>query len=68
MLELGPEKKGWFEGQVKADAEWLKRMGIMDYSLLVGIHDMSKGNRDNLRIENLSVFQVSAQFSPLFAS
>lgn len=29
----------------------------MDYSLLVGIHDMSKGNEENLRDKTLQVFQ-----------
>lgn len=28
---------------IKSDAEFLARLGIIDYSLLIGIHDKSKG-------------------------
>lgn len=29
----------------------------MDYSLLVGIHDITRGNADNIRDNTLSVFE-----------
>lgn len=62
-LDLGPEKRAFFEEQLRADTEFLQKMGIMDYSLLVGFHDMIKGNRDNLRDGMLTVFQVSTNRS-----
>jgi 1-phosphatidylinositol-4-phosphate 5-kinase len=34
---------------------------IMDYSLLVGIHDLSRGNRDHIRDSTLSIFEPNAQ-------
>lgn len=58
-LELGPEKRALFSEQLRRDMEFLKRMKVMDYSLLVGIHNMERGNRDNLRENQLSVFHVS---------
>lgn len=58
-LELGPEKRALFSEQLRRDMEFLKRMRVMDYSLLVGIHNMERGNRDNLRETNLHVFHVS---------
>ena len=33
-----PERRKKFLDQVKADAYFLAKMGIMDYSLLVGVH------------------------------
>ena len=58
-LELGPEKRAFFSEQLRRDMEFLKRIQVMDYSLLVGIHNMERGNRDNLRENQLSVFHVS---------
>jgi len=34
----------------------LKEVNVMDYSLLVGIHNMQRGNRDNVRRNTLKVF------------
>ncbi|CED84480.1 saicar synthase-like protein [Phaffia rhodozyma] len=58
-LQLGPEKAALLGEQLKRDAEFLKRMKIMDYSLLVGIHLMKRGNRDNVRRNTLQVFDPS---------
>jgi 1-phosphatidylinositol-4-phosphate 5-kinase len=58
-LELGPEKRALLTEQLRRDEEFLKKMRVMDYSLLVGIHNMERGNRDNLRENQLSVFHVS---------
>ncbi|KAK4687822.1 1-phosphatidylinositol-4-phosphate 5-kinase, partial [Tremellales sp. Uapishka_1] len=55
-LELGPEKRALFTEQLRRDMEFLKKMRVMDYSLLVGIHNMERGNRDNLRENSLTVF------------
>lgn len=55
-LELGPEKRALLTEQLRRDMEFLKRIHVMDYSLLVGIHNMERGNRDNLRENTLAVF------------
>ncbi|KAL3472672.1 hypothetical protein BJX99DRAFT_212589 [Aspergillus californicus] len=57
QLECGPGKRDFFLAQLKRDVELLKRLKIMDYSLLVGIHDLGKGNEENLRDKTLQVFQ-----------
>lgn len=55
-LELGPEKRALLTEQIRRDAELLKKLHVMDYSLLVGIHNMVRGNRDNVRRNTLKVF------------
>jgi 1-phosphatidylinositol-4-phosphate 5-kinase len=56
-LELGPIKKHMFIMQLEKDVELLRKLKIMDYSLLVGIHDLTRGNEDKLRDKTLRVFQ-----------
>ncbi|THG94944.1 hypothetical protein EW026_g6618 [Hermanssonia centrifuga] len=55
-LELGPEKRALLTEQIRRDSELLKELRVMDYSLLVGIHNMARGNRDNVRRNTLKVF------------
>jgi 1-phosphatidylinositol-4-phosphate 5-kinase len=55
-LEFGPEKRALLTEQLRRDAELLKELCVMDYSLLVGIHNMQRGNRDNVRRNTLRVF------------
>lgn len=62
-LELGIQKKRLFLEQLRADVLLLKRLQIMDYSLLVGIHDVSRGNDENLRDKTLQVFNPSREKS-----
>jgi 1-phosphatidylinositol-4-phosphate 5-kinase len=50
-----------FEEQVRRDTELMQKLRIMDYSLLTGIHNIGRGNVDNLRDGMLTVFQVSSQ-------
>lgn len=57
-LELGPEKRALLTEQLRRDSEFLKKIGVMDYSLLVGIHNMRRGNKDNVRSNTLKVFSV----------
>lgn len=43
--------------QVRRDVKLLQSLNIMDYSLLVGIHDLTRGNEEKLRDKTLQVFQ-----------
>ena len=58
MLELDPEKHALLTEQLRRDAEVLKEFGVMDYSLLIGIHNMRRENKDNVRRNTLRVFLV----------
>ncbi|KAJ6612254.1 hypothetical protein B0H10DRAFT_1807822 [Mycena sp. CBHHK59/15] len=55
-LELGPEKRALLTEQLRRDAALLSQIHVMDYSLLVGIHKMERGNRDNVRRNTLKLF------------
>jgi 1-phosphatidylinositol-4-phosphate 5-kinase len=62
-LEFGPTKKRMFIEQMQRDVKILQRLKIMDYSLLIGIHDLSRGNEENLRGKTLQVFQPGGDSS-----
>ncbi|CAG7927039.1 unnamed protein product [Penicillium olsonii] len=55
-LECGPTKRDFFIEQLKRDVVLLQKLKIMDYSLLVGIHDGGRGNEEKLRDKTLQVF------------
>ena len=60
-LEFGLAKKDIFLAQVERDVRLLQNLKIMDYSLLVGIHDMERGNDENLRDKTLQVFHPGGE-------
>ncbi|KAJ2349910.1 Phosphatidylinositol-4-phosphate 5-kinase, partial [Coemansia erecta] len=55
-LHLGPTKCHEFVQQLIKDVTLLIRLNIMDYSLLVGVHDLNKGNAAKLRDTTLAMF------------
>jgi 1-phosphatidylinositol-4-phosphate 5-kinase len=62
-LELGMEKKRLFLEQLRRDVVLMKKLKIMDYSLLIGVHDLSRGNDENLRGKTLQVFNPGGEKS-----
>lgn len=48
FLELGPERRALFERQLRSDVALLQRLQLMDYSLLIGLHDLSYHARPNV--------------------
>ncbi|ORX77935.1 SAICAR synthase-like protein [Anaeromyces robustus] len=55
-LILGPDKRKLLLEQLEKDSKFLQTMGVMDYSLLVGIHLRNKGNSENIRMKLLATF------------
>ncbi|KAI8827089.1 uncharacterized protein EV422DRAFT_491372 [Fimicolochytrium jonesii] len=62
-LELGPTKAKIFIEQLEKDMKFLARHKIMDYSLLIGIHDMKRGNTENIRDKTLAVYEPNPDAS-----
>ncbi|RCH78628.1 Phosphatidylinositol-4-phosphate 5-kinase, partial [Rhizopus stolonifer] len=60
-LKLGPQKRRMFVGQLVRDVTLLAQLNIMDYSLLIGVHDMLRGNKDNVRDTTLQSFQPNTR-------
>ena len=47
-----------FTEQLKSDTAFMQLLGIMDYSLLVGVHDGRRGNSEKIRENALTMFNV----------
>ncbi|KAJ3124530.1 Phosphatidylinositol-4-phosphate 5-kinase [Nowakowskiella sp. JEL0407] len=58
-IYLGEEKGSKFVQQMEIDVAFLAKMKIMDYSLLIGYHDMQLGNKRNIRDQTLTVLEGS---------
>lgn len=56
-LKLGPEKATLLMNQLRSDCLFLSKVKIMDYSLLVGIHYFSRGNKDNIRERSMMIYE-----------
>lgn len=54
-IKFGPEKRKLFFEQLEKDVKLLQKINVMDYSLLLGIHDVKKGNNTET-IQRLSIF------------
>ncbi|KAI7881969.1 SAICAR synthase-like protein [Lichtheimia hyalospora FSU 10163] len=67
-LQMGPQKRKLFIGQLMRDVKLLVRLNIMDYSLLIGIHNLVRGNKDNIRDSTLQFFQPDTKRAERHAS
>ncbi|ORX47297.1 hypothetical protein BCR36DRAFT_584805 [Piromyces finnis] len=60
-LYLGNKKAATFINQLEKDVKFLSDNNVMDYSLLVGIHNMNKGNQENIRDTTLSIIEPNPE-------
>lgn len=58
-LEFGSIKRNLFISQLHKDVVLLSRLNVMDYSLLIGIHDNVRGNTEGIRDTHLHFVTVS---------
>ncbi|MGH0186173.1 UNVERIFIED_CONTAM: hypothetical protein FKN15_020538, partial [Acipenser sinensis] len=50
-LHIGDDNKKYFLEKLKRDVEFLAQLKIMDYSLLVGLHDVDRAEQEEMEIE-----------------
>jgi len=60
-LYLGNKKAKIFINQLEKDVKFLADNNVMDYSLLVGLHNMAKGNQENIRDTTLSIIEPNPE-------
>jgi len=60
-LYLGDKKREIFINQLEKDVKFLSDNNVMDYSLLVGCHNMTKGNQENIRDRTLSIIEPNPE-------
>uniref|UniRef100_A0A1A8QV15 1-phosphatidylinositol-5-phosphate 4-kinase n=1 Tax=Nothobranchius pienaari TaxID=704102 RepID=A0A1A8QV15_9TELE len=54
-LQIGDDNKKYFLEKLKRDVEFLATLKIMDYSLLVGIHDVERAEQEEVESEDNEV-------------
>lgn len=59
-LRLGPIKATLLMNQIKSDCQFLCKMNIMDYSMLVGWHSLVRGNAEHIFDKTLAVVEPHA--------
>uniref|UniRef100_A0A8D3BPG3 1-phosphatidylinositol-5-phosphate 4-kinase n=2 Tax=Scophthalmus maximus TaxID=52904 RepID=A0A8D3BPG3_SCOMX len=52
-LQIGDDNKKYFLEKLKRDVEFLATLKIMDYSLLVGIHDVERAEQEEMDVEGV---------------
>ncbi|CAO0800134.1 unnamed protein product [Mucor circinelloides] len=60
-LEFGSIKRNLFTSQLHKDVVLLSGLNIMDYSLLIGIHDNARGNTEGIRDTHLHFVTTHAK-------
>lgn len=60
-IYLGEEKKKILIDQLEKDVKFLAENNVMDYSFLVGCHNLNKGNIDNIRDSTLSIIEPNPE-------
>lgn len=60
-LEFGSIKRRIFIEQLHRDVKLLAELNIMDYSLLIGIHDVVRGNTEGIRDNKLHIVSTNTK-------
>jgi len=60
-IYLGQEKRDILIAQLVKDVKFLAENNVMDYSFLIGCHNLYKGNKDNIRDSTLSIIEPNPE-------